>query len=111
MKCEETSVVAASQLLIVRGTVKRRGMFHIHSLVPDSGVEFVHGVCLNHEFGEFKGHQWSDLIEEALNEDDLEGFIIKVIMLGGNAQELSIVFLKTVIFLLAGLQFELSFYG
>ena len=111
MKCGEMSVVAALWLLIARGTAKRKGMFHTHSLILNPGVEFVHEVCPNHEFGELRGHQWPDLIGEALNEGDFEGLVVKVIMLGGNAQELSIVFLKTVIFLLAGLQFELSLHG
>ena len=78
-------------------------MFHIYSLVMDSDVEFVHKVCLSHEFNELEGHQQSDLIEEVLNEDCFESFIIKVVMLDGNTQELSIVFLKTAILLLAGL--------
>ena len=85
-------------------------MFHTHSLVLNSGVEFVYRVCLSHEFDELEGHQWSDLIEEALNENNLEGLIIEVIMLDDNAQELSIVFLKTVIFLFASLQFEPNLY-
>ena len=78
-------------------------MFHTHSLVTDSDIEFVYEICFNHEFGEFGDHQQLNLIEEALNEDCFEGFIVKVVMLDGNAQELSIVFLKMVILLLAGL--------
>ena len=97
------SVVAASGLLIARHTAERRGMFHTHSSVADPGVEFVHGVCRSYEFGELGGHQQPDLIGEALDEGCLEGFIVKVVMLDGNAQELSIVFLKTAILLLAGL--------
>ena len=96
-------MVAVLGLLITRCTAERRGMFHTHSLVADPGVEFVHGVCLSHEFGELGGHQQPDLIEEALNEDCFEGLIVKVVMLGDNAQEFSIVFLKTAILLLAGL--------
>ena len=78
-------------------------MFHTHSSVMDSDVEFVHEICPSHEFGEFEGHQQPDLIEEVLNEGCFEGFIVKVVMLDGNAQKLSIVFLKMVILLLADL--------
>ena len=85
-------------------------MFHTHSSVVDPGIEFVYEVCPSHEFGELGGHQQPDLIGEALNKGCFEGLIIKVVMLDDNAQELSIIFLKIVILLLAGLQFELSFY-
>ena len=78
-------------------------MFHTHSLIMNSGIEFVHEICPSHEFGELEGHQQLNLIEETLNEDCLKGLIIKVVMLGDNVQEFSIVFLKTVILLLAGL--------
>ena len=97
------SVVAVLGLLITRCTAERKGMFHIYSSVVDSGVEFVHEVCLSHKFGELEGHQWPDLIGEALNEDCFEGLIIKVVMLDDNVQEFSIVFLKMMILLLAGL--------
>ena len=103
IKCKETNVVTTSELLIIKCTAEKRGMFYAHSSVMDSDVEFVYQICLNHEFGELESHQWPDLIEEALNEGCFKGFIIKVVMLDGNAQELSIVFLKTVIFLLASL--------
>ena len=78
-------------------------MFHTHSLIADPDIEFVYEVCPSHEFGELEGHQQPDLIEEALNEDYFEGFIVKVVMLDGNAQEFSIIFLKMVILLFAGL--------
>ena len=101
--CGEIRVIAALGLLITRHTAERRGMFHTHSSVMNLGIEFVHEVCFSHEFGELEGHQQLNLIGEALNESYLEDFIIKVVMLGGNVQELSIVFLKTAILLLAGL--------
>ena len=69
----------------------------------DSGIKFVYEVYLNHEFDEFRDYQQSDLIEKALNEDCLKDFIVKVVMLDDNVQELSIIFLKTAILLLAGL--------
>ena len=97
------SVVAALGLLIIRHTAEKKGIFHTYSLVADSGVEFVHKVCLNHKFDEFKDHQQLNLIEEALNENCFKSLIIKVVMLDGNAQEFSIVFLKTAILLLASL--------
>ena len=78
-------------------------MFYTHSSVMNSGVEFVHEVCLSHEFDELKGHQQPDLIKEILNEGCFESLIIKVVMLGDNAQKFSIIFLKTAIFLLADL--------
>ena len=96
-------MIAVLKLLITRCTAEKRCMFHTHSLIADSDVEFVYEIYLSYEFSELEGHQWLDLIEEALNEGCFEGFIVKVVMLGDNAQELSIVFLKIVIFLLAGL--------
>ena len=111
MRCGKTSIVAASELLIIRCTAERKNMFHTHYLIIDSDVEFVYEVCFNHEFGKFGSHQQPNLIEEALNEGCFENLIIKVVMLDDNAQEFSIIFLKTVILLLADLQFELSFYG
>ena len=95
-------------MLIIRDTAERRNIFHTHSSVLNSGVKFIHRICLNHEFNELEDHQWLNLIEEALNKGDFKGLVIKVIMLGDNAQELSIVFLKTAIFLLADLQFKSS---
>ena len=97
------SIVAVLKLLIIRCTAEKRGMFHTHSLVVDSGIEFVHEVCPSHEFSELGGHQQLNLIEEALNEGCLKGLIVKVVMLDGNAQKLSIVFLKMAILLFAGL--------
>ena len=70
------NVVAVLRLLIIRCTAERRDIFHTHSSVANSNVEFVHEVCPNHEFGELEGHQWLDLIREVLNEDCLEGFIV-----------------------------------
>ena len=78
-------------------------MFHTHSLIMNSDVEFVYEICLNHEFGELEGHQQPDLIRETLNEGYFKGFIVKVVMFDDNAQEFSIIFLKTMILLLAGL--------
>ena len=103
IKCEEMNVVAVSKLLIVRHITEKRGMFHIHSLIVNSDVEFIHEICLNYKFGELESHQWPDFIEEALNENCFEGFIIKVVMLDNNAQKFSIVFLKMMILLLADL--------
>ena len=60
-------------------------MFYAHCSVTDSGIEFVHEICLSHEFNELEGYQQPDLIEEALNKDCFKGFIIKVIMLDDNA--------------------------
>ena len=56
-------------------------MFHIHSLVMDSDVEFVYEVCFNHEFSKLKGHQQPDLIKKILNKSCFESFIIKIVML------------------------------
>ena len=78
-------------------------MFYIYSLIVNLGVEFVHKIYLSHEFDELESHQQLNLIKEALNEDCFENLIIKVVMLDNNAQELSIIFLKTAILLLAGL--------
>ena len=103
IECGETRVIAVLRLLIVRCTAEKRGIFHTHSLITDLSIEFVHKVCLSYEFNELKGHQWLNLIEEALNEGYLEGFIVKVVMFDDNAQEFSIVFLKTAILLLADL--------
>ena len=111
MKCKEINIVAASELLIVRCTAERRDIFHIHSLIIDSDVEFVHKIYLSHEFNEFKSHQQSDFIEEVLNENYFKNFIIKVVIFDNNAQKLSVIFLKTVILLFINLQFELSFYN
>ena len=110
MKCEKISVIAVLQLLITKCTAERKSMFYTHLSILNSDVEFVHKVCFNHKFNELEGHQWLNLVKEALNEDDLEGLVVKIIMFDDNAQELSIVFLKIVIFLLAGLQFKLSFH-
>ena len=77
----------------------------------NSDVEFVYKVYLSHEFDKLKGHQQSNLIEEILNEDCFEGFIIKVVIFNNNAQKLNIVFLKTVILLLADLQSESDFHN
>ena len=109
-ECGKTKVIAALGLLITRHTAERKGIFHIHSLITNSDIEFIYEVCLSHEFSEFKGHQQSDLIKEILNEDYFEGLIIKVVMLNDNPQKLSIVFLKIAILLLADLQFESDFY-
>ena len=109
-ECEETKIIAALGLLIIRHTAERRGIFHIHSSVTDSSVEFVHKICLSHEFNELKGHQQPDLIEEILNEDCFKSLIIKVVMFNSNSQKLNIIFLKTAILLLAGLQFKSNFY-
>ena len=97
-------------MLIIKCTAEKRDIFHIHSSVVDSDIEFVYKIYLSHEFDEFKNHQQLDFIEEILNGNHFESFIIKVVMLDGNAQKLSIIFLKTAIFLLADLQFELSFH-
>ena len=78
-------------------------MFHTHSSVTDSDIEFVFKVYLSYEFDELKGHQQPDLIEEALNENCLEGFINKIVMLDDNTQKFHIIFLKTAILLLTGL--------
>ena len=78
-------------------------MFHTHSLITDSDIKFVHEIYFSHEFDELKGHQQPDLIKEILNKNCFESLIIKVVMLNGNAQELSIIFLKTVILLFADL--------
>ena len=86
-------------------------MFHIYNSVTDLDVEFIHEVNLNHKFDKLESHQQSNLIGKALNEDCFEGFIVKVVMLDGNAQELSIVFLKTAILLFANLQFESNFHS
>ena len=110
MKCEKIKIVTALRLLIIRYTAEKRGMFHIHSLIVNLDIEFIHEINPNYEFDELEGHQQLNLIKEILNEDCFEGFIIKVVMFDDNVQELSIVFLKTAIFLLADLQFELSFH-
>ena len=103
MRYKETKVIAVLRLLITRCTAERKGMFHTYSLIANLDVEFVYKICLSHEFNELKDHQQLNLIEEVLNEGCFEGFIVKIVMLGDNAQELSIVFLKTVIFLFADL--------
>ena len=84
IKCEETSVVAALRLLIARCTAEKRDIFHTHSSVINSDVEFVYEIYLNYEFDEFRDHQQSDLIEKALNENCFESFIIKVVMFDDN---------------------------
>ena len=103
MKCGEMKVIAVLGLLIIRCTAERRGIFHTHNSITDSDIEFVHKVYLNHEFNEFKSHQQLNLIKETLNENCFKSLIVKVVMLDDNTQELSIVFLKTVILLLADL--------
>ena len=110
IECGKTKVITVSRLLIVRHTAEKKGMFYIHSSIVNSDVKFVHKVCFSHEFNKFKNHQQSDFIKKILNEDCFENFIVKVVMLDNNAQKLSIVFLKTVIFLLADLQFESNFH-
>ena len=103
MRCEETKVIATSELLIIRHTAEKRDMFHIHNLIADSDVEFIHEICLSYEFNELKGHQQSNLIKKALNENYFKSLIVKVVMFNNNAQEFSIIFLKMMILLLAGL--------
>ena len=103
-------IVAVLKLLIIRYTAERKDIFHIHNLITDSNIKFVHEINLSHEFDEFKGHQQPDLIKKILNENCFESFIIKVVMLDNNVQKFSIIFLKMMIFLLAGLQFKLSFH-
>ena len=110
MKCEEIRVIAASGLLIIRHTAEKRSMFHIYNSITDSGIEFVHKISFSYKFNKFEDHQQLNLIEKALNKDCFEGLIVKVVMLDDNVQEFSIIFLKTAIFLLAGLQFESSFH-
>ena len=103
-------VVITLKLLIIRCTAERRDMFYIYCSVINLDIKFVHEVCLSHEFDKFEGHQQPDFIKKVLNKDCFEGFIIKIVMLDDDAQELSIVFLKMVILLLAGLQFKLGFH-
>ena len=96
-------VIAILELLIIRHTAEKRSIFHIYSLVINSDIEFVHEIYLNYKFNEFKNYQQLNLIEKILNEDYFENFIIKVVMFNNNVQKLSIIFLKTVILLLADL--------
>ena len=56
MKCEETKIIVVSELLIIRCTAEKKSIFHIHSLIMNSGVEFIHEVYFNHEFSKFKSH-------------------------------------------------------
>ena len=69
----------------------------------NSDIEFVHEICLSHEFGELKDHQQLNFIKKILNEDCFKSLIIKVVMLDDNTQKLNIVFLKTAILLLTDL--------
>ena len=78
-------------------------MFHTHSLITNSDIKFVYKVYLNHEFSELKNHQQLNLIEKTLNENCFKSFIVKVVILDNNAQEFSIVFLKTAILLFTDL--------
>ena len=110
MKYGETRVIAVLGLLIIRCTAEKRGIFHIHSLVVNLDIKFIHKVNLSHEFNKFGSHQQLNFIEAVLNENCFKSFIVKVVMLDNNAQKFSTVFLKMVIFLLAGLQFKLNFY-
>ena len=86
-------------------------MFYFHSSVINSDIEFIYKVYLSYKFDKFENHQQPDFIKEALNKNCFESLIIKVVMLDDNAQELSIVFLKTAILLLADLQFKSSFHN
>ena len=110
IECEKIKIVAALRLLIAKYAAEKKNMFHTHCSVMNSGIEFIHEVYLNHVFNEFENYQQLNLIEEILNKDCFKGFIIKIVMLNGNVQEFSIIFLKMVIFLLAGLQFESDFH-
>ena len=103
IKYEEIKIIAALRLLIIRHTIKKKDIFHIHSSVVNSNIEFVYKVYLNHEFNKLKGHQQSNLIEEVLNKDYFKGFIVKVVIFDSNIQKLSIVFLKMIIFLFTDL--------
>ena len=111
MRCEKTSIVAASELLIVRCTAEKKDIFYIYSLIINSGVKFVHEVYFNYEFDKLKDYQQSDLIEKILNKDCFKDFIVKVVMLDSNAQKLNVIFLKMMIFLLAGLQSKPGFHN
>ena len=102
-KCEKIRIIVVLRLLIIRHTAEKRDIFYIHSSVTNSNVKFVYEIYFSYEFDEFKNHQQSDLIEEVLNKDCFEDFIVKVVMLDDNVQKLSIIFLKTVIFLLTDL--------
>ena len=75
------------------------------------GIKFIHKIYLSYKFNKFKNHQQLNFIEKFLNEGCFKNFIVKVVMFNDNSQKFSIIFLKTVIFLFAGLQFEPDFHN
>ena len=77
-------IITVLRLLIIRCTVERKNMFHIYSLIADSGIKFTHKICFNYEFNEFENHQQPNFIKKVLNKDCFKSFIIKVVIFDNN---------------------------
>ena len=54
IKCKKIKIIIILRLLIIRCTVEKKNMFHIHSSVTDSDIKFIYEIYFNYKFNKLE---------------------------------------------------------